>query len=163
VYRTRQIGASPRRPAGDAWQTGKDLIVATLERSSQIVTGTVAPALAPLDGVATALIAAGHLDSRPMALVDGDLHVDLQFINGDASFTVEENLAPIPGGATATTNWKVYVNPPTHLAAVVDAACAGSAHLVRGTAPAAVESTSSSRQGSWEIDPDALRRIEGAS
>lgn len=164
MHRTRQIGGSPRRTAGEAWKAGKDLIIATLERSSAVGTGTVAPALAPLDGVATALIAAGHLDSRPLTLVDGELHVDLQFINGDAAFTVEENLAAVPGGASATANWKLYVNPPAHMSTVVDGACAGASHLVSGKAPAAVESSSAgARQAAWEINADALRRIDGAS
>ncbi|MFC0713671.1 hypothetical protein [Cellulomonas biazotea] len=118
--------------------------------------------LAPLDGVVCALIAAGHLDARPATLVDGGLHVDLRFVSGDPSFGVEENLAPVPGGATATVDWRLYINPPTHMAAAVDAACAASVHLVRGEAPAVIDSESAARAVQWEIDADSLRRINGA-
>jgi hypothetical protein len=163
VHRTRQIAASPYRSAREAWETAKELVATTLERSPNVVAGTVAGALAPLDGVATTLIAAGHLDARPLTLVDADLHVDLRFIGGDASFVVEENLAPVPGGASASTDWVLYINPPTHLVGVVDAACAASAHLKRGKSPAFTEAASVAASSAWAIDPDALRRIDGAS
>lgn len=162
MHRVRSIAATPFRTAADAWNTAKDLIVATLDRSSQIVEGTVASELSAVDGVGAMLTAAGHLNSRPLTLVDGTLHADIRLITGEPSFTVDENLTPIPGGANASTSWKLYIDAPPHLRPVVEAACAGSTHVVAGKAPAPVE-TEKASNSAWNIDSTALRRIGDAS
>lgn len=167
MQRTRQIAASPVRSASDAWAVVKQLIADTLERSSQVPDGSVKPSLTSVDGLLPALIAGGHLVDTPLVLVDGDLYVSIHVVRGDNAFTLQENLSPVPGGASATTGWRLYISPPAHIVDAVEHVCESHVHLVCGKAPApseqkeAASRAAESASAATAIDVDALRRLEG--
>ena len=164
MERRRTIAAAPVRSATEAWQIVSNLLSETLERSSAIPAGSVSESLAPLRGLGPALIAGGHLESKGLVLVDEGLHVTISVMTADAALDVDENLSPIPGGASATENWMLYVPPSGALDAAIAKAVKGARHLSAesppDTAPARKQAGSS--EGS-SIDVDALRRLGGAS
>lgn len=159
MERTRKIAASPVRPAAEAWSVVKNLLADSLEKSSHVADSSVASVLAPLDGVASALIASGYLANEPLVLVAGDLKLNIFAVRGDEAFAVEENLSPVPGAACAPETWRMYVPSPVHLRETVDAACSNNAHLISGKPPAATESASVSASRSYSIDPAALQQM----
>ena len=74
-------------------------------------------------GAGRMLIAGGHLDEQPLVLVAGDLHCEIKTVSGTAAFTVEENLNPIPGAASAAS-FTIHLPSPVPLADVVSDAVA---------------------------------------
>lgn len=159
MERTRNIAASPVRPAGEAWNVVKNLLADSLEKSSHVPDSSVASALAPLNGIAPALIASGYLANEPLVLVAGDLKLSVFAICGDDAFSVEENLSPVPGAASAPETWRMYVPSPVHLRQTVNAACSNDAHLISGKPPVATESASANASRSYSIDPAALQQM----
>lgn len=159
MERTRKIAASPVRPAGEAWSVVKNLLAVSLEKSPNVPDSSVESALAPLNGIASALIACGHLANEPLVLVAGDLQLKVFAVRGDDAFGVEENLSPVPGAASAPETWRMYVPSPVHLRETIDAACSNNAHLVSGKPPVATESASATASRSYSIDPIALQRM----
>lgn len=159
MERTRKIAASPVRPAGEAWNIVKNLLAESLEKSAHVPDSSVAPALTPLDGIASALIASGHLMNEPLVLVAGDLRLNVFAVRGDDAFAVEENLSPVPGAASAPDTWRLYVPSPVHLRETVDAACSNGEHLSSGEPRVGTESASASASRSYSIDPVALQQI----
>lgn len=161
MERTRKIAASPVRPASETWTVIKTLLADSLERSPHIPEASVATALAPLDGIASALIASGHLASAPVVLTAGDLRLNVYAVRGDDAFTIEENLSLVPGTASAPEAWRLYVHAPVHLRETVDTACTIDAHLISGKPPAVSESASAAGAASrtYSIDPAALQRM----
>lgn len=160
MERTRKLAASPVRPANEAWTQIKALLADCLERSAAVPDNSVEAALSPLDGLAPSLIGSGYLAKEPLVLVAGDLRLNIYAIRGDAAFDVDENLAPVPGGASSPATWEIYVPSPIHLRDTTADRCAGHAHLISGKAPAATESNSSTMASrSYAIDPAALRQI----
>lgn len=159
MERTRKFAASPVRPAGEAWNLVKTLLADSLEKSSHVPDSSVASALAPLDGIASALIASGYLANEPLVLVAGDLKLNVFAVRGDEALTVEENLSPVPGATSAPEEWRMYVPSPVHLRATVDAACSNDRHLISGKPPAATESASATASQSYTIDPAALQQM----
>ncbi|MBB3753679.1 hypothetical protein FHT44_006201 [Mycolicibacterium sp. BK634] len=117
----------------------------------------------PLDGLVPSLAASGAIAKTPLTLIAGDLALDIFIVRGDDAFEIDENLAPVPGGASAPGNWKLYIQPPDHLNEEVTAAVDGSEHLAVGK-PAAgqQQSASNESQPALAIDADALRRIGSA-
>ena len=49
--------------------------------------------------------------SNPKALswLTKDLHLTIRVLTADAALDVEENLNPVPGGASATDGWTIYL------------------------------------------------------
>lgn len=164
MERRRTIAAAPVRSAAEAWQVVMTLLIETLERSSAIPAGSVSENLAPLRGLGPALIAGGHLESKGLVLVDEGLHVTISVMTADAALNVDENLSPIPGGASATENWMLYVPSCGALDAAIAKAVKGSSHLSAesppDSAPARKKAASSEMSS---IDIDALRRLGGGS
>ena len=159
MERTRAIAGAPIRSAGEAWQVIATLLTDTLERSPAVAAGSVAAALAPLKGLAPALIAGGHLEKKGLVLVDGDMHVTILVMTADAALAVEENLNPLPGGATATDDWKLYLPTVEPLKTSISAAVKNSKHLSAATPPAAASANEELARRSSPIDVDRLRRL----
>ncbi|MCV7051737.1 hypothetical protein H7H82_14230 [Mycobacterium heidelbergense] len=142
----------------------KDLLVDTLERSSDVPAGSVATALLPLDGLAPTIAASGAAAETPFILVAGDLRLEIYIIGGDEAFTIEENLAPVPGGASAPNTWALYIQPPGHLLGVVTGAVKDADHLKVGppTGPGAKQQAAATTGVPLRINESALRRLGGA-
>ena len=155
MERHRTIAASPVRSAAQAWKVVATLVADTLERSPAVPTGSVGVELATLDGLGPALIAGGHLESKGLVLCDVGLHVTVTVVTADAAFRVKENLNPVPGGASATDGWTLYLPLPGALNASVEAAAKRSSHLSVEPPPKSAPA-GKKREGS-AIDLDALR------
>ena len=164
MERHRTIAAAPMRSAADAWKVVSSLLADTLERSPFVPIGSVAIALLPLSGLGPALIAGGHLEANGLVLVDEGMHVTITVKTADAALEVEESLSPIPGGASATEDWTLYVPASGALDASIAAAVKGSPHLSAETPPDSAKSRKKGESsGASAIDMDALRRLRGAS
>lgn len=164
MERRRAIAAAPVRTAAEAWNLLSTLLAETLERSPSIPAGGVAEALAPLSGLGPALIAGGHLERKGLVLVDEGMHVTITVMTADAALSVEENLSPIPGGATATAEWTLYVPASGALDAAIVTAVKGSKHLSAESPPESAPSRNKgeSSAAAAAIDVEALRRLRGA-
>jgi len=157
MLRHRTIAATPVRSASDAWRVAVQLIADTLERSPDVAEGTVQAELAPLTGLGAALIGGGHLEASPLLLSDASLDVEIRIVTSDAALTVEENLNPIPGGASATSDWSLYIPAPAHLTDAVRDAAANSKHIA--TEPPSTTATHAATKSSDTIDLDAVRKL----
>lgn len=156
MERYRTIAASPVRSAVEAWQVVATLVADTLERSPAVPEGSVGEELRALDGLGPALIAGGHLESKGLVLCDVGLHVTITVLTADAALDVKENLHPVPGGASATEGWMLYVPLPGSLNASVEAAAKRSVHLSVEPPP---KSAPTAKKGeAAAISLDALRR-----
>lgn len=157
--RHRTIAATPVRSASEAWRVTVQLIADTLERSPDVAEGTVQAELAPLSGLGAALIGGGHLEASPLLLSDVSLDVEIRVVTSDAALTVEENLNPIPGGASATSDWTLYIPAPAHLTEVVRGAVANLQHV--STEPPATTTTAAhaAAKRSDAIDLEAVRKL----
>src|SRR5579862_2724372 len=136
MERTRFIAAAPVRSASEAWQVVTTLLADTLERSSLVPNGSVGKELASLKGLGPALIAGGHLESKGLVLVDTDVHLTIRVLTADAALNVEENLNPVPGGASATERWTLYLPSAGPLNSAVEAAVKNAMHLTTDAPPA---------------------------
>ena len=162
MERNRTIAASPVRSAAEAWEVVRTLIADTLERSPAVSAGSVGAELAALDGLGPALIAGGHLESRGLVLCDAELHVTITVMTADAALRVEENLNPVPGGASATDRWTLYVPLPGALNSTVEAAAKRSSHISVETPPKSAPTAKAKKhEAASAIDMDAL--LEEAS
>jgi hypothetical protein len=157
MLRHRSIAAAPVRGASEAWQVVVQLLVDTLEKSPSIGADTVREELAPLAGLGTALVAGGHLERTPLMLSDEALDVEIRVVTSDAALTVEENLNPLPGGASATTDWTLYLPAPTSLAEAARTAVEDCAHVTT-EAPEDRKARSNVRATNL-IDSEALRQL----
>jgi hypothetical protein len=163
MERTRFIAAAPIRSASEAWDIVCQLLTSTLERSSSVTSGSVATELQRLKGLGPALIAGGHLEKKGLLLTDENLDVSIQILTGDAALDIEENLNPIPGGASATSGWKIYLQEPGPLSAALSAAINGSTHLCVGKPGASTRTVKIENPVNSLIDMDALRSLGGRS
>ncbi len=163
MERTRFIAAAPIRSASEAWEIVCQLLTSTLERSSSVPSGSVAAELQRLKGLGPALIAGGHLEKTGLLLADVELDVSINILTGDAALDVKENLNPIPGGASATSGWKIYLQEPGPLSTALSAAVKGSSHLSIGKAQASTRTVKIENPMNPLIDMDALRRLGGRS
>jgi hypothetical protein len=118
VQRRREIASSPQRSAGEAWRVITELVAVTLERSPNIDRPTVDATMEAAGGVGRMLIAGGHLESSPIIVVAGQLWLEIVTVSGDRALTIEENLNPVPGAATAD-DWTVHLPADGPLAKVV--------------------------------------------
>ena len=160
MKRRRTIAAAPVRSAAAAWQVVSTLLADTLERSAAIPAGSVVQQLAPLEGVGPALIAGGHLETRGLVLVDVDLHLTVAVLTADAALSVDENLNPVPGGASATTEWILYLPDAGPLNSSIAVVVKNSSHLSAGPAPSSPPAAKSAdRSTTTLVDVEALRRM----
>jgi hypothetical protein len=159
MERTRLIAAAPVRSAAEAWRIVTKLLVDTLERSSSIPAGSVGKELALLKGLGPALIAAGHLESKGLVLVDTGLHLAIRVLTADAALEVEENLNPVPGGASATDAWTLYLPSAGPLDSAVKAAVKNSIHLTTDAPPSSAPAEKSDGANRSLIDVNALRSL----
>ncbi|KAF0957736.1 hypothetical protein [Rhodococcus sp. T7] len=160
MQRSRTIAGSPVRTAAEAWGVVVQLVADTIEKSSEVPEGSVAASLNEIQGIGAALVAGGHLDSSPLVLVDESLYVCIRIVRGDNAFTLDETLDPIPGGASATAKWLLYIPAPAHLADHLRSAAASSDHVSTAAAPAYQEKAQAALSAS--IDHDALRGLGGS-
>ena len=137
MLRRREIAASPVRRADEAWDAVVELIADTLDRSGSIERSEVMEALGGLAAVGPRLVAARHLEKSPVVLNAEPVHLSIYTVSGAEAMNLEENLAPVPGGASATS-WKVYVPASEPLGADISAAVAGSASITTEPPPDAV-------------------------
>ena len=160
MKRQRTIAASPLRSAAEAWQVVSTLLADTLEHSPAIPVGSVDEELAPLSGLGPALIAGGHLESKGLVLVNVDLHLTVTVMTADAALEVEENLNPVPGGASATEGWILYLPQAGPLDTSIAAAVKKSSHLSADPPPTSAPSAKTGgRSRESLIDVEALRKM----
>lgn len=157
MRRRRDIAASPQRSAPAAWQTVKDLICDTLERSSSIARSDVDAALLPLDTVGRMLISAGHLEKHPLVLMAGETELEIGTVSGGPALTLEENLNPVPGAAAAT-DWTLHVPQVEPMAKLVRSTVKGKVHLSADEAAAPVAANGAAPRAGSAVDLDALAR-----
>jgi hypothetical protein len=155
MQRSRQIGAAPRRLAPDAWDVIAALIVDTLERSPEINAADVAAVLTIVAPVGIMLIAGGHLDRQPLVVVADPVHLSITTVSGSGASTLEENLSPVPGGASAT-GWTLHLPVPDHLREAAKPIVDADIHL--SVDPAPTETRSAVTSAGPSVDLDALAR-----
>ena len=157
MKRLRTIAAAPVRSATAAWQVLKSVIVDTLQRSPAISEGSVDRELAVLDGIVPALIAGGHFEQKGFVLYDTSFHITFLVVTSDPALCAEENLKPIPGGASATEDWVLYIPLTGTFDERMEAIAHSSSHLSVKQPPEPV--TGRMKHESAEIDFDALRDV----
>lgn len=163
MQRHRRLTGPPLRTASAAWGVLTTLIKDTLVASKNIDAVAVTVALAPLRGLGPALIAAGHLETTPITLISNILHVNITVATGAGVVGVEENLNPVPGGATATQDWTVYLPSPAPLAAVIAEVASQSEHLSVDPVPAVSSSTSAPPASAGLVNLAALDNLQKSS
>lgn len=154
MQRRRTIACAPVRGTSQAWSVVSDLLIDTLERSPHLERADVEAALRGAAGVGRQLIAGGHLENEPITLVAEDLYLDITTVSGDEALTIEENLNPVPGGASAH-EWTVHLPPCEPLAAQVEAA-ANTHECLSAHPPSPSASEASATEAT--VNDDALRR-----
>jgi hypothetical protein len=142
------------RNSVDAWATVVDLIVETLSRSPHLDEGQIRSELLATASIGPRLVAGGHLDSEPVVLMAENLHLSITITSGAEAFALEENLAAVPGGATAT-DWTVHLPTPTTLTDAILKAIEGCGHLTVAPAPTIVTKSAAVDL----IDLEALARV----
>ena len=163
MQRRRTIAAAPERQASETWGVISGLVADTLDRSPSITRDEVAAAMAAAAPAGRMLVAAGHLDTHPLVLVAGPVHLSITTASGVAATTLDENLQPVPGAATATV-WTVYLPTPDPLGDAVRAVVAGSPNLSAEEPPADAALTSAAAaapppgRAGGVIDPAAFQR-----
>lgn len=153
VKRHRTIAASPRRSASQAWATICDLVADTLERSDSISRSEIDATMARAGQVGLILLAGGHLETDPITVVAGALHLEILTVSGDEALTADENLSPVPGAAQAS-DWMVHLPASEPLTQTVEQICSGDEHLSPDL-PDSSEGASSPRE-SVLVDSEAL-------
>jgi len=161
MERTRYIAAAPIRSASEAWQVVCKLIADTLERSSSVVSGSVVKELLCLNGIGPALIAGGHLEREGLVLVDENLYATIQVLTADAALELMENLNPIPGGASATAGWMVYLPSSGPLKSTLNAAAKKSIHVSTDKPKQSLPAVKIENAVGPVVVLDALRRLGG--
>ena len=160
MQRRRTIASAPVRRASETWDTIACLVADTLERSPLIDRADVEDVLNIASSAGTMLVAGGHLESEPLVLVANPVHVSISTVSGDDAEDIDEDLAPVPGGATAQ-DWTLYLPAPSHLAAAMSSVVKASAHLSMATPPTEPSTVKASNQG-IALDLAAVaRRAEG--
>lgn len=137
------------------------LIADTLDRSASITRNQVETAMRCAAPVGRHLVAGGHLDRQPLTLIADPVYCTITTVSGTAALSLEENLNPIPGGATADT-FMIYLPAPAVLAQAVKDAAKASPHLSADAPPAPGDEAKAARAGVGVdvIDLDALARLK---
>lgn len=160
MTRQRTVAAAPIRSAREAWCEVTGLLASTLERSPAVPDGSVAQELEPLRGLGPALIAGGHLESDGLVLVDDGLYLKVLVVTADAATKASENLNPVPGGASATSRWMLYLPRGGPLASCVADAVKTSGHLSADPPPKPEPDHKAAGHARESlIDLEALRRM----
>lgn len=160
MERRRQVAAAPKRVAPDTWDVVAGLIVETLERSSVIDATEVSAVLTLAAPVGIMLIAGGHTDHRPLVVLADPVHLSITTVSGDSALTLDENLAPVPGG-TSAIEWTVYLPVPEHLRDAAMPIIDGEVHL--SLDPPSVVTKAAAGQSGPVVDVGAVaRRLGGA-
>lgn len=157
MQRHRTIASAPQRTASEAWQTIGALIGDTLERSSFIKRADIDAELAHLDRLARMLISAGHLEKHPLVLVAGEMWLEISTVSGGPALTLDENLNPVPGGASAA-DWTLHVPQVEPMSKLARDAVKGRQHL---SADEPVQESHAAAKSSTGVDLDALARWAG--
>lgn len=156
MQRRRRVAAAPERTTSETSGTISDLIRDSLTRAEKIDLNEVDGALAKARPAFLALIAGGHLDAHPLVLVAGALHLSMTTVSGDGALTLEENLAAVPGAASAS-DWTLYLPAPDPLGPMVTKVAGSHRNLSVGEPPAEAASVEAA---SSLVDLDALARRE---
>lgn len=159
--RTRTIKGSPERTASAAWQELARMVHETLTAASGLDEQEVEAALEDVAGVGRILIAAGVLREQPVVLCALPLQLEMRVSMGNDALKGEEKLGKVPGAATAA-DWTLYLPDPEPYRSQVHVATGAHPRLAAGPVPPEPAASLSDRTGA-QIDPDALRRISGAS
>ena len=157
MQRRREIAAAPKRTAAQAWQTIRTLVADTLDRSSSIARADVDAALEPLAQVARMLISGGHFEKSPLVLVAGGMWLEIATVSGDTALTLEENVNPVPGAASAR-DWTLHLPQVEPAAKLVRTAVKGRAHLSTEKPVALKETEDTGRRQGSPLDLEALKR-----
>jgi hypothetical protein len=153
VLRRRSIAGAPVRGSSATWAVIADLISDTLAVSPTLSRSDAEQALAAAAGAGRMLIAGGHLAEHPLVLVAGDLHCEITTVSGTPALTVDENLNPVPGAASAKT-FTIHLPTPAPLADIVSDAVAKHPSLSDTTPPVHTAATAPAAL----VDLDALRK-----
>lgn len=156
MQRRRQVAASPERTTSETAATISELIHDSLARADNFDLSDVDDALAKARPAFLALVAGGHLDVNPLVLVAGALYLSITTVSGDRALTLEENLAAVPGAASAT-EWTLYLPTPDPLGAMVNE-IAGSHPRLSVAEPPGDTDTAAAEAASSLVDLDALAR-----
>lgn len=160
MKRHRDIAAAPQRGAVATWEAITCLIADTLDRSASIDRAEVETAMRYGAPVGRHLVSGGHLDRQPLTLVAEPVYCTISTVSGTAALSLEENLNPIPGGASAE-KFMIYLPSPAVLAQAVSDAAKTSPHLSAHTPPEPDSEVAAVRAGADVIDLDALARRRG--
>jgi hypothetical protein len=155
MQRRREIAAAPERSASETIATIGDLLRDTLAAST-LDLGEVDFALDSARPALLALVAGGHLDRHALVLVAASLHLSVTTVTGDRALALDENLATVPGAASATT-WTLYLPTPDPLAATVTAVAKRHERL---SAEAPPDDAGTEAKTASMIDLDAFARRE---
>ena len=146
MQRHRDVAAAPRRPATATWQAITDLVADTLDRSPHLTRADVESVLLTARIAGLPLVAGGHLDKHPITLVAGTVNCTIGTVSGTAALSLDENLSPIPGGASAT-EFTVHLPTPDPLEDLVRETAERSPYLsAEPPALASARSASDQRQ-----------------
>lgn len=156
MQRRRQIAGSPERTTSGTAETVSELIRDSLARAEKLDLADVDDALAKARPAFLALIAGGHLDKNALVLVAGALHLSITTVTGDAALSLEENLAAVPGAASAT-EWTLYLPTPDPLGALVKE-IANSHSCLSADEPPTDSADASEQASAAALDLDALAR-----
>jgi hypothetical protein len=155
MQRYREIAAAPCRTTIEAWAVVSQLLADTIDRSPYIDRHDVDAALELARPAGLLLIAGGHLDKTPIVLLCGAVHLSITTVSGEAALTLEENLNPVLGAASAS-EWTLYLPTPDPVASEVRRIASSSPHLSIKEPPASASKTAQAEAVS--LDRDALLR-----
>ncbi|MDQ3405650.1 MAG: hypothetical protein M3548_20035 [Actinomycetota bacterium] len=163
MQRYRTIAGPPQQTSTTAWDVLVTLVSDTLAASQHITAEDVAAAFAPLRGLGSALISGGHLEKSPIVVATTSLHLSINVATGLQALNTDENLNPVPGGGSSTSEWMVYLPTPVTLQAVLSKAAKLSDHLSIDPAPAGNLAASSRAESASFINTAALDNLRASS
>lgn len=142
MVRHRTVSAVPARTTAATWQAITELIVCTLDRSSDLNGEQVRAELDQVKPAAAALIAGGYTNREALTLRAGTLYLKITTCSGtDALKDLEdENTNPVPGAATAT-DWTLHMPCPDSHADLLAEVLADLEHVTTDNPPAETTST----------------------
>jgi hypothetical protein len=163
VQRRRTIASSPARSATATWATISTVVADTLDRSPVIPRAEVEDLFRMCAGVGRHLVAGGHLERHDIVVVATPVHLSIGTVSGTDAFGLDENLNPVPGGASAI-DWTVYLPTPDPMEAAVRELASKLARLSADPPPALAAAMAASPNGrGTAIDLAAVaRRLGGA-
>ncbi|MGH3950029.1 MAG: hypothetical protein ACRDSE_13040 [Pseudonocardiaceae bacterium] len=163
MLRYRTIAGSPLRSATATWTTISTLVADTLDRSPVISRDAVEKVFETATGLGRQLVAGGHLEGHDLVVVAAPVHLAIRTASGAAAINLDENLNPVPGGASAT-EWMVYLPTPDPVGQTVRELADRVAHLSAEPAPTNAATPAAPTNGHGAaIDLTAVaRRLSGA-